>query len=102
MVAWRSSVKGRARLLLLGVCEAGQVEIQDNFVAQRNAVQFERAVASFKRVEVTNHMMETKALPLIKLQGRNTGGSGRNDQAPRTASGSERSCLLHQRRADAR
>ena len=33
MVAWRPSVKGAISLLLLGVCETGQIEIQNNFIA---------------------------------------------------------------------
>ena len=100
MVAWRASVKSGPSLLLLGVREPGQIEIEDDFIAQRNSVQIERAIAAFGRIKITNDMMEAKTLPLIELEGRNTGGSSRNDKALSTASDAVRGSLLHQRGAD--
>ena len=101
MVACRSSVKGSTQALLLSVRAAGQVQVENHFIAQWDTVQVERPVPALGRIEIADNVVKAKSLPLIELE-REGARRGRGHQQPAAADTRAMSDQrLYERSADA-
>ena len=65
MVAGLSRVKGDTARIF---SSASQAPVEDHFVAQRDAIELERAIAALGAVEVANDVADAETEPLVELQ----------------------------------